>query len=207
MLIVIVLKNNTHKVCLIFLTRLVPIATQESQAKSESSKEDAGTAEEAEVEEEAEGDSQPSAWFYEGHNGWWQYDERTSAELESHRDAGDASCELLIAGYVYHIDLGLMVQFRRDEPARRRRIKRDRAEAPKKGIAGLRLPRTTPRHRQPYPALAAQDDNDDGASGGAGAAPDDSVAQLGQALARDLMLSGEEQEEDEQHSRGNAVKN
>lgn len=22
-------------------------------------------------------------WFYEGRNGWWQYDERTSAELEA----------------------------------------------------------------------------------------------------------------------------
>uniref|UniRef100_A0A1B6EDU8 E3 ubiquitin-protein ligase n=1 Tax=Clastoptera arizonana TaxID=38151 RepID=A0A1B6EDU8_9HEMI len=79
-------------------------------------------------------------WFYEGRNGWWQYDERTSRELESGFKAGHKTCELLIAGFLYIADFELMVQFRRYEPARRRRMKRDLATIPKKGIAGIRAP-------------------------------------------------------------------
>ena len=32
-----------------------------------------------------------------------------------------------------------MLQYRRNDPSRRRRIKRDLASAPKKGVAGLRM--------------------------------------------------------------------
>ena len=32
-----------------------------------------------------------------------------------------------------------MLQYRRNDPSRRRKIKRDRASAPKKGVAGLRM--------------------------------------------------------------------
>lgn len=77
-------------------------------------------------------------WFYEGHNGWWQYDERTSRELEAAYKAGDRTCELLIAGFLYIADFEAMVQMRRHEPARRRHIKRDLATVPKKGIAGIK---------------------------------------------------------------------
>lgn len=79
------------------------------------------------------------AWYYEGRGGWWQYDERTSRELEEAFARGRKSAEMLIAGFVYVADLEHMVQYRRSEHGRRRRIKRDGAHVPKKGVAGLRL--------------------------------------------------------------------
>lgn len=72
--------------------------------------------------------------------GWWQYDERTSRELEQSYKSGTRTCELLIAGFLYTADFDAMVQTRRTEPHRRRRIKRDLATIPKKGIAGIRCP-------------------------------------------------------------------
>lgn len=78
-------------------------------------------------------------WYYEGRNGWWQYEESSSAELEKAHKEGKRSCELLIAGFLYFVDFEKMVQFRKTEPGRRRRIKRDVIDAEKKGVAGLRL--------------------------------------------------------------------
>lgn len=84
-------------------------------------------------------DADKYQWYYEGRNGWWQYEELSSAELENaHRD-GKRSCELLIAGFLYFVDFENMVQFRKSEPGRRRRIKRDVVDAEKKGVAGLRF--------------------------------------------------------------------
>ncbi|CAM9642683.1 unnamed protein product [Lampetra fluviatilis] len=85
-----------------------------------------------------------NAWYYEGRNGWWQYDERTSAELEEAFARGSTTMEMLIAGYLYVADLEAMVQYRRSEPSRRRKMKRDLLSAPKKGVAGLRLDLTAP---------------------------------------------------------------
>ncbi|XP_071375435.1 E3 ubiquitin-protein ligase rnf146-like isoform X1 [Centroberyx affinis] len=85
------------------------------------------------------------AWYYEGRNGWWQYDERTSRELEEAFAKGRKSTEMLIAGFLYVADLENMVQYRRNEHGRRRKIKRDAVGIPKKGVAGLRLdPEPTP---------------------------------------------------------------
>ena len=78
--------------------------------------------------------------------GWWQYDERTSQELEAAFKSGQRTCELLIVGQLYIADFDAMLQLRRNDMSRRRRIKRDLASIPKKGIAGLRfdgLPNTT----------------------------------------------------------------
>ena len=47
--------------------------------------------------------------------------------------------ELLIAGFLYIVDFDQMLQYRKTEPSRRRRIKRDLASIAKKGVAGLRL--------------------------------------------------------------------
>jgi len=77
-------------------------------------------------------------WFYEGRNGWWLYDERTGVEIEQFYKSGEKKCELLIAGFLYIIDFEHMMQFRRNDPNRRRQIKRDAATVPKKGVAGLR---------------------------------------------------------------------
>lgn len=70
--------------------------------------------------------------------GWWQYDERTSRELEAAYKSGVRNCELLIAGFLYTADFDSMLQCRRAEPHRRRRIKRDLATIAKKGVAGIR---------------------------------------------------------------------
>ncbi|CAL8248220.1 unnamed protein product [Lota lota] len=79
------------------------------------------------------------AWYYEGRNGWWQYDERTSRELEDAFSKGKKTAEMLIAGFLYVADLENMVQYRRNEHGRRRKMKRDVVDIPKKGVAGLRL--------------------------------------------------------------------
>lgn len=79
-------------------------------------------------------------WFYEGRNGWWQYDERTSVELEARYKKGDKTFELLIAGFLYAIDLENMRQYRRNDQTRKRRIRRDLRSIPDiKGIAGLKF--------------------------------------------------------------------
>ena len=46
---------------------------------------------------------------------------------------------MLISGFLYVADLENMVQYRRNEHGRRRRMKRDVVNIPKKGVAGLRL--------------------------------------------------------------------
>lgn len=79
------------------------------------------------------------AWYYEGRNGWWQYDERASRELEDAYAKGKKSTEMLIAGFLYVADLENKVQYRQNEHGRRRKIKRDVVDIPKKGVAGLRL--------------------------------------------------------------------
>jgi E3 ubiquitin-protein ligase RNF146 len=88
---------------------------------------------------EAHGFEDGGQWFYEGRNGWWLYDERTSQEIETAFSAEEQRCELLIAGFLYIIDFEHMLQYRRNDPSRRRRIKRDQASGPKKGVAGLRM--------------------------------------------------------------------
>ncbi|WAR24179.1 RN146-like protein [Mya arenaria] len=78
-------------------------------------------------------------WFYEGRNGWWQYDDKTSGELEVRYKKGDKKFELLIAGFLYVVDLESMRQVRRNDHTRRRRIRRDLRSIPDiKGIAGLK---------------------------------------------------------------------
>ncbi|XP_034555838.1 E3 ubiquitin-protein ligase rnf146-like [Notolabrus celidotus] len=96
------------------------------------------------------------AWYYEGRNGWWQYDERTSRELEEAFSKGKKSTEMLIAGFLYVADLENMVQYRRNEHGRRRKIKRDVLDIPKKGVAGLRLdPEPTPNLALPVASSVA----------------------------------------------------
>ncbi len=77
-------------------------------------------------------------WYYEGRNGWWQYEERASVQLEEAFINEDQSTELVVAGFVYIVDIKDMVQYRKNYPTRRRRVKRDKANADKKGVAGLK---------------------------------------------------------------------
>ncbi len=78
-------------------------------------------------------------WFYEGRNGWWVYDMRTSQDIENAFKSNESKCELLIAGFLYVIDFERMIQYRRNEPNRMRKIRRDRPDINStKGVAGLR---------------------------------------------------------------------
>ncbi|KAI1285599.1 E3 ubiquitin-protein ligase [Halotydeus destructor] len=78
-------------------------------------------------------------WFYEGRNGWWLYDKRDIDQIEDAFQKKVSKCELLIAGFVYVIDFEKMMQYRRNEPQRQRRVKRDHLDTEStKGIAGLR---------------------------------------------------------------------
>nr|ACO14578.1 RING finger protein 146 [Caligus clemensi] len=86
--------------------------------------------------------SPETAWFYEGREGWWRYDTRTSNEIEeiyaARQENEENAAELLIAGFIYVIDFDNEVQYRKNRPGRRRKIKRDAFDAPSKGVAGLR---------------------------------------------------------------------
>lgn len=77
-------------------------------------------------------------WFYEGKNGWWQYDDRTSSEIEAAFVKKEKQCEVLIAGLLYIIDFENNFQVRKCDPYRKRHIKRDLTTIPKKGVAGIR---------------------------------------------------------------------
>ncbi|XP_052863034.1 E3 ubiquitin-protein ligase rnf146 [Anopheles cruzii] len=78
-------------------------------------------------------------WYYEGRNGWWQYDERTSQELEEAYASFEKSCKILVAGFVYIVNFEHKCQIRQNDYSRIRRVKRDLVTIPKKGVAGLRL--------------------------------------------------------------------
>lgn len=78
-------------------------------------------------------------WYYEGRNGWWQYDERTSQELEESYQKKERFCKILVAGFLYIVDFEHKCQIRQNDQSKTRRVKRDLATIPKKGVAGLRL--------------------------------------------------------------------
>lgn len=93
-----------------------------------------------EVEKAAKAnDGAEHQWYYEGRNGWWQYDERTSQELEESYQKKERFCKILVAGFLYIVDFEHKCQIRQNDPSRIRRVKRDLATIPKKGVAGLRL--------------------------------------------------------------------
>ncbi|XP_044734129.1 E3 ubiquitin-protein ligase RNF146-A-like [Chrysoperla carnea] len=78
-------------------------------------------------------------WFYEGRDGWWKYDERTSAEIESAYLTEIPSFDILICGELYVIDFQNNVQHRKYGYGRKRTIKRDKKSAHAIGIAGCRF--------------------------------------------------------------------
>ena len=105
------------------------------------------------IENQEETEQDCYDWFYEGRNGWWQYDKRASQILNNAFRDEKETCELIVSGFSYVIDLEKMVQFRKNKASRQRRIKRDKCNAESKGVAGLRLPdRTTLPTKQPHVA-------------------------------------------------------
>ncbi|KAF7658359.1 hypothetical protein LDENG_00013480 [Lucifuga dentata] len=124
------------------------------------------------------------AWYYEGRNGWWQYDERTSCELEEAFAKGRKSTEMLIAGFLYVADLENMVQYRRNEHGRRRKIKRDVVGIPKKGVAGLRLdPEPLPIPVLPVVSAAAVTERVSSADGADAAGQSQSMTSFGSVVS------------------------
>ncbi|GAA6224361.1 E3 ubiquitin-protein ligase rnf146-like [Lates japonicus] len=139
-----------------FLERPVLLSPEELKAAAAGVTQSAGT---------GGGSCGDYAWYYEGRNGWWQYDERTSRELEEAFAKGRKSTEMLIAGFLYVADLENLVQYRRNEHGRRRKIKRDAVNIPKKGVAGLRLdpePAPTPALPAVSPAATERVSSADG---------------------------------------------
>ncbi|XP_050351452.1 E3 ubiquitin-protein ligase RNF146-B [Nymphalis io] len=86
----------------------------------------------------SEGDTEKYQWYYEGRNGWWKYDERSNMDLENMYSSGETECLLLLAGTIYCVDFHNMIQIRRSDPTKRRRVKRDIPTLPSKGIAGIK---------------------------------------------------------------------
>lgn len=52
-------------------------------------------------------------WIYSGKlNGWWQYDERASQEIEAaFQNQGQKQLQIHIAGFIYTVDFEKMVKF------------------------------------------------------------------------------------------------
>ena len=79
--------------------------------------------------------------------GWWRYDERTSGDIETAFAAQQASVQIAVAGELYTVEFGTMTQFNDQCRGRRRRVRRETADAPAdptlrcKGVAGLRKKR------------------------------------------------------------------
>ena len=77
-----------------------------------------------------------------------------------------------------------MLQYRRNDPSRRRRIKRDVASAPKKGVAGLRM--------EAEPTSGVSTDSNDAVGDRTDAAASDNVTSL-----LDSLNINDEQDENE----------
>ena len=156
---------------------LKPLEPQpKKEEQDDDHEEDEAEAEAGDDDREAEAREEEIGWYYEGRNGWWRYDERTSSELESFHKKGAKGCEMLIAGSIYFIDLENMIQCRRNEPNRRRRIKRDVADIPSKGVAGI--------------LYKGKDVAEDAA---AAVASDSAIRKLGEQMVRDLTIQGEQE--------------
>jgi E3 ubiquitin-protein ligase RNF146 len=103
-------------------------------------------------------------WLYSGKKGWWEYDERTSENInqgynvfvsqkepklkrkkKNSKESANTNTtqgiyEIMIAGLIYIVDFHNMIQYRKDNPHRKRKIKREMTKdiIDCKGVAGLR---------------------------------------------------------------------
>ncbi|XP_058816543.1 E3 ubiquitin-protein ligase rnf146 [Topomyia yanbarensis] len=130
-------------------------------------------------------------WYYEGRNGWWQYDERTSQELEEFFQKKERFCKILVAGFLYIVDFEHKCQIRQNDPSRIRRVKRDLTTIPKKGVAGLRL------ETNDLTSGAAPSSNLDGALSSADLQAETNLLQM----HRNIVVEEAEEEETEEEIR------
>lgn len=130
-------------------------------------------------------------WYYEGRNGWWQYDERTSQELEESYQKKERFCKILVAGFLYIVDFEHKCQIRQNDPSRIRRVKRDLTSIPKKGVAGLRL------ETNDLTSGAAPSSNSDGALSSADLQAETNLLQM----QRNIVVEETEEEEVEEQIR------
>uniref|UniRef100_A0A1Q3F431 E3 ubiquitin-protein ligase n=1 Tax=Culex tarsalis TaxID=7177 RepID=A0A1Q3F431_CULTA len=130
-------------------------------------------------------------WYYEGRNGWWQYDERTSQELEESFQQKERYCKILVAGFLYIVDFEHKCQIRQNDPSRIRRVKRDLTSIPKKGVAGLRL------ETNDLTSGAAPSSNSDGALSSADLQAETNLLQM----QRNIVVEETEEEEVEEQIR------
>lgn len=82
-------------------------------------------------------------WYYEGSDGWWMYDDKICQLLEEEFKSRRCTAEVLTAGTVYVIDFIHMIQYRKNEPGKQRKVLREMPSKIKhqtKGIAGVKAP-------------------------------------------------------------------
>lgn len=78
-------------------------------------------------------------WYYEGYRGWWLYDADTNRHIEDAYQRGESTLERFIAGSTYIIDVVNLVQQRKDQDGRPRKICRATLELENiLGMAGLK---------------------------------------------------------------------
>lgn len=72
--------------------------------------------------------------------GWWEYESRARDELEINYKNGMVSMTTILCGNVYEIDFQEMVQYPKDHPRRKRRIRREGPDRQLwvRGVAGIR---------------------------------------------------------------------
>ena len=78
-------------------------------------------------------------WFYEAKNGgWWLYEHRVAEDIEKAFSDKNEQTHVQISGFSYTVDFVNMVQYRKDRPNRKRKIKREGvSEENVKGVAGI----------------------------------------------------------------------
>jgi hypothetical protein len=78
-------------------------------------------------------------WFYAGANGWWKFDGASNAEIDAAFLSGKPEVEFRANGTTYSINFSSGYQHQKDNPQKRRLVRRCRpSEIAVVGVAGER---------------------------------------------------------------------